>query len=109
MDMEFVAKGRVAILRDNEEVRERVDGVLKVQNGLIEKIAQILDHKFPPEEFGPASGIGNESPGEVVRQFIVKLDEPEPIPGFVGMLASGEGALSERAKDIIRGRRGETS
>lgn len=47
------------------------------QNRLLEKVAQTLDEIFPPEEFGKGWGTGCVSPGDVVRQFIVKPEQKD--------------------------------
>jgi hypothetical protein len=68
---EFVSAGRVTVLRDDDLVHKEVEGVLRTQNSFVERIAQTLDALFPATEVT----YRGQSPGEVVRQFIVKLDE----------------------------------
>lgn len=64
------------MLRDDEEVRKQVEGTLRIQNAFVERIAQTLDALFPPTEVT----YRGQSPGEVVRQYIVKLDSDASAP-----------------------------
>lgn len=51
------------------------DQLLVLQNRLVEIIASTLDKVFPPEEYGNGWGDPSQSPGSIVRQFIVRGDQ----------------------------------
>jgi hypothetical protein len=54
-----------------EAQRKRQEAVVhRGQNRLLEKVAEILDLNFPPSDFS-----SKPSPGDIVRQFIIKPTE----------------------------------
>lgn len=62
----------VYVFHEESTVDQLVRGATQAQNRLVENIALAVDGQFPPDEYITSWGNGYISPGQIVRQFLIK-------------------------------------